>query len=79
MVVQKTNAYLDSVGDMPKQIFLPLWEQRDAKNEAAARAFLAAETTLYQYLVGAKNPEAVNPNNWLVNQTLLDRPGNDQI
>ncbi len=76
-VIQNTNAYLEGVGDPPKQVFLPLWEHRDAKTEAAARSFLAAGTTQFQYTVGAKNPEAISPDNWTHDQALLDRPGTD--
>lgn len=76
-VIQNTNAYLEGVGDMPKQIFLPLWNKRDATTEAAARGFLAADTTKFQYQVGAKNPEAISPDNWTIDQALLDRPGHD--
>jgi pimeloyl-ACP methyl ester carboxylesterase len=76
-VIQNANAYLAGVGDMPKQIFLPLWNKRDASTEGAARAFLAAGTTKFQYLVGAQNPDAVSPDNWTMDQALLDRPGTD--
>ncbi|MBY0447784.1 MAG: alpha/beta fold hydrolase [Hyphomonadaceae bacterium] len=76
-VIQNTNAYMEGVGDMPKQIFLPLWEKRDAKSETAARAFLAAETTRFQYVVGAKDESAISPDNWTIDQALLDRPGTD--
>ncbi len=76
-VIQNTNAYLEGVGEMPRQIFLPLWAKRDASTEAAARGFLAAETTKFQYLVGAHDPEAVSPDNWTIDQALLDRPGVD--
>jgi pimeloyl-ACP methyl ester carboxylesterase len=76
-VIQNTNAYMVGVGDMPAQIFLPLWEKRDATTEAAARGFLAAETTKFQYQVGAKNPDAISPDNWTHDQALLDRPGHD--
>jgi len=76
-VIQNTNAYMEGVGDMPKQIFLPLWEKRDATSEAAARGFLAADTTKFQYQVGAKDPDAISPDNWMVDQPLLDRPGHD--
>jgi pimeloyl-ACP methyl ester carboxylesterase len=76
-VIQNANAYLEGVGDMPKQIFLPLWSKRDAATEAAARGFLAAETTKFQYQVGAANPEAISPDNWTIDQALLDRPGTD--
>lgn len=76
-VIQNTNAYMAGVGEMPAQIFLPLWEKRDAVSEAAARSFLAAETTRFQYQVGARNPEAISPDNWTHDQPLLDRPGHD--
>ena len=76
-VIQNANAYLEGVGDLPRQVFLPLWEKRDAASEAAARGFLAAETTKFQYLVGARDPEAVSPDNWTLDQALLDRPGVD--
>ncbi len=76
-VIQNTNAYLEGVGDAPKKVFLPLWEKRDATTEAAARNFLAADTTKFQYTYGAKNPEAINPDNWVIDQALLDRKGTD--
>lgn len=76
-VIQNTNAYLEGVGDPPKQVFLPLWEKRDAKSEAGARSFLQAGTTQFQYTVGAKNPAAISPDNWTHDQALLDRPGTD--
>jgi pimeloyl-ACP methyl ester carboxylesterase len=76
-VIQNANAYLEGVGDLPRQIFLPLWSQRDASTEAAARRFLAPETTKFQYQVGARSPEAISPDNWTIDQALLDRPGTD--
>lgn len=76
-VIQNTNAYLAGVGEIPAQIFLPLWDRRDAASEAGARTFLAAETTKFQYQVGAQNVEAISPDNWTHDQALLDRPGHD--
>jgi pimeloyl-ACP methyl ester carboxylesterase len=77
LIIQNANAYLEGVGDMAKEIFLPLWRKRDATTEAAARSFLAAGTTKFQYQVGARNPEAISPDNWTIDQALLDRPGTD--
>lgn len=77
LIVQNANAYLDGVGDMPKQVFLPLWESRNATTEAAARTFLNPETTRFQYSFGARDAEAVSPDNWTIDQALLDRPGTD--
>ena len=76
-VIQNANAYLEGVGDAPKQVFLPLWENRDEKTESVARGFLTPATTQFQYMVGAKNPEAISPDNWTYDQALLDRPGTD--
>jgi pimeloyl-ACP methyl ester carboxylesterase len=76
-VIQNANAYIDGVGDLPKQIFLPLWSKRDAASEAAARGFLQAETTKFQYQVGARDADAISPDNWTIDQALLDRPGTD--
>ena len=78
-VIQNANAYLDGVGDPVKQALLPIGQQRDAASEAAARTLLALDTTKFQYSYGAKNPEAINPDNWVIDQALLDRPGNDAI
>jgi pimeloyl-ACP methyl ester carboxylesterase len=76
-VIQNANAYMEGVGDAPKQVFLPLWTKRDAASEAGARTFLAAGTTQFQYTAGAKNPAAISPDNWTFDQALLDRPGTD--
>ncbi|WAC24440.1 alpha/beta fold hydrolase [Blastomonas sp. SL216] len=77
LVFQNANAYTAGVGEAPAQIFLPLWERRDSASEAGARAFLSAETTRFQYEVGARNVEAISPDNWTRDQALLDRPGHD--
>lgn len=77
-VIQNANAYMEGVGDMPKEVFLPLWQERNAASEAAARRFLAAETTRFQYLAGAVDPQAISPDNWSHDQALLDRPGTDR-
>ena len=77
LVIQNANAYLEGVGELPREIFLPLWAERNPTTEAAARGFLAPETTKFQYEVGARNPAAISPDNWTIDQALLDRPGTD--
>lgn len=74
-VIQNANAYLEGVGEAAKGVFLPLWANRNAQTEAAARNFLTADTTKFQYIVGAKDPARVSPDNWTHDQALLDRPG----
>jgi pimeloyl-ACP methyl ester carboxylesterase len=74
-IIQNTNAYMEGVGEAPKQVLLPLWENRTPETERAARDFVSLEGTRFHWLVGAKDPEAINPDNWVLDQALLDRPG----
>jgi pimeloyl-ACP methyl ester carboxylesterase len=74
-IIQNTNAYMEGVGEAPKKALLPLWENRNAETEKAARDFVSLEGTKFHWLVGAKDPEAINPDNWIIDQALLDRPG----
>ncbi|MFT3694493.1 MAG: alpha/beta hydrolase [Kofleriaceae bacterium] len=75
-IIQNTNAYLEGIGDAPKQVLLPLWDKRTPETEVAPRKFVSLEGTKFHWLVGAKDPAAINPDNWLIDQALLDRPGN---
>ena len=74
-IIQNANAYMEGVGDAPKKVLLPLWEKRNAETEKPARDFVSLEGTKFHWLVGAKDPEAINPDNWILDQALLDRPG----
>jgi len=79
LVIQNSNAYLEGVSEMLGGVFIPLWKERNASTEAAARGFLKAETTQFQYTHGARDATALNPDAWTHDQALLDRPGNDAI
>jgi pimeloyl-ACP methyl ester carboxylesterase len=74
-IIQNANAYMEGVGEGPKKVLLPLWENRTTETEKPARAFVSLEGTKYHWLVGAKEPEAIDPDKWVLDQALLDRPG----
>ena len=74
-IIQNANAYMEGVGDAPKAVLLPLWERRTPETEKPARDFVSLKGTQFHWLVGAKNPEAINPDNWVLDQAFLDRPG----
>ena len=74
-VIQNANAYMEGVGEPPRQALLPLWEKRTPATEQPAREFVGPEATKFHWTVGAKDPEAINPDNWVLDQALLDRPG----
>jgi pimeloyl-ACP methyl ester carboxylesterase len=74
-IIQNANAYMEGVGDAPKEVLLPLWENRTPQTEKPAREFVSLEGTKLHWQVGAKDPQAINPDNWVLDQALLDRPG----
>lgn len=47
--------------------------------EAPLRGALTPEVTRWQYVNGVADPSLVSPDNWVHDQALLDRPGNDEI
>lgn len=74
-IIQNANAYMEGVGEGPKKVLMPLWDNRTPETEQPAREFISGEGTKFHWLVGAKDPEAINPDNWVFDQALLDRPG----
>jgi pimeloyl-ACP methyl ester carboxylesterase len=74
-IIQNANAYLEGVGELPKSALAPLWEKRNAETEKPAREFLSAASTKFHWTVGARNEENIPPDNWILDQAFLDRPG----
>ena len=78
IITQNGNAYEVglSQGWNPIQAY---WRQPTAKNRAALRDFLKPETTKWQYLHGVNDESLVAPESYGLDNTLLARPGNDEI
>jgi len=78
LIIQNGNAYEEGL----KDFWIPIkayWQNRSMENEAALRKSLTVDATKWQYTHGVRNIEAISPDNWLVDQPLLDRPSNDKI
>lgn len=78
LIVQNGNAYDEGL----REFWDPLkayWSDPNEKNKDALRKLLTAEATRWQYTYGVKNENAISPDNWLLDQLLLDRPGNKEI
>jgi pimeloyl-ACP methyl ester carboxylesterase len=79
LIVQNGNAYDEGLDN---DFWVPLkayWKDRTEANAAPLRKFLTLEATKWQYTHGVRNPEAISPDNWIIDQALLDRPGNAEI
>lgn len=78
LVIQNGNAYDEGLREFWDPL-KALWADRSEKNEDALRGFLEVEGTKWQYLNGTRNPEAISPDTWTLDQSYLDRPGNKEI
>ena len=79
LVIQNANAYEDGLSPDVMQVLRPLWERRTPETLEPVRSFLTPESTRAQYTAGARRPQALNPDAWVFDQALLDRPGNAEI
>jgi pimeloyl-ACP methyl ester carboxylesterase len=78
LIIQNGNAYEEGLRDF----WIPLkayWKNRNKENEAALKKFLTIDATKWQYTHGVRNIETISPDNWLIDQPLLNRPSNDEI
>lgn len=78
LVVQNGNAYEEGFSDFWKPI-KAYWADGSQVNRDALRAGLTLDATKSQYLGGVRDPSRVDPDNWVHDQALLDRPGVDEI
>lgn len=79
LIVQNGNAYDDGL----KAFWDPIrayWKDRSEENGNVLRgALLTAKATKWQYTEGVGNVSLIDPDNWIIDQALLDRPGNQEI
>jgi pimeloyl-ACP methyl ester carboxylesterase len=78
LVIQNGNAYDEGLRDFWKP-FRAYWSDRSVANAAALKQFLELDATKWQYTHGTRQVEAISPDNWLIDQYLLERPGNKDI
>lgn len=80
IVTQNGNAYEEGlVPAFWNPLREGIWKNPTPENEKPLADFLKIDATKFQYLEGARNPERVSPDAWVVPQAGLDRPGNTAI
>jgi len=78
LIVQNGNAYEEGLREFWKP-FRAYWNDRTEATAAPLKKFLHLEATKWQYTHGVRNVEAISPDNWIVDQSFQDRPGNKDI
>jgi pimeloyl-ACP methyl ester carboxylesterase len=78
LIVQNGNAYEEGLREFWNPI-KAYWQDRSPENADKLRPFFTLETTKWQYTNGVRNPKAISPDTWNMDQLFLDRPGNVEI
>jgi pimeloyl-ACP methyl ester carboxylesterase len=78
MVIQNGNAYETGLGLFWNPI-RAYWAEPSPEKRNALRAGLTSEATRSQYIDGVADSSHIDPENWQVDQVLLDRPGIDEV
>ena len=78
LIIQNGNAYDEGL----REFWNPLkayWQDKTAENEVELRKLLTIDATKWQYTHGVRDASRISPDNWHIDQRLLDRPGNEQV
>lgn len=79
LIVQNGNAYEEGLREFWEPL-RKLWADPSEQNrEALRKAVLNLEATKWQYTHGVRDASRVSPDNWVHDQFLLDRPGNQEV
>jgi len=79
LIIQNGNAYDEGLRDFWNPI-KDFWKDKtDANANRLRTELLSIDATKWQYTQGVRNVEDISPDNWLVDQPLLERPGNKDI
>jgi pimeloyl-ACP methyl ester carboxylesterase len=78
IISQNGNAYEEGLSEGWRPI-RAYWEDPSQANRDALRAFLAPETTLWQYTHGVPDVTSVAPDGYSLDNFYLARPGADEV
>jgi pimeloyl-ACP methyl ester carboxylesterase len=79
LIVQNGNAYEEGLREFWQPI-KAFWKDKTAANAMVLKdSLLTIGATKWQYTNGTRNEAMISPDNWIVDQTKLDRLGNKEI
>jgi pimeloyl-ACP methyl ester carboxylesterase len=78
IISQNGNAYVEGLSEDWNPI-RAYWQDPSEANRTALRAFLAPETTFWQYTHGVADTSSVSPDGYSLDNFYLARPGADEV
>jgi pimeloyl-ACP methyl ester carboxylesterase len=74
LIIQNTNAYEVGFTAAWDALRGAYWKNKSTETEKPLEGFLQPETVKTVYLTGHPRPEAISPDNWIVDSHYLERP-----
>jgi pimeloyl-ACP methyl ester carboxylesterase len=79
LVVQNSNAYEEGFSGFWDHLRQKHWNDPTAESEAPLKNLLTADAARWIYREGARDPERISPDNWIVDLAALSRPESERI
>lgn len=79
LIVQNGNAYDEGIDNPFWAPIKSYWAAPNSENREALRGLLSRDATIWQYTHGVREASRISPDNWNIDQPLLDRAGNQEI
>lgn len=79
LIIQNGNAYDEGIDNEFWKPIKQYWRNPSTENRNALRGLLTRDATIWQYTSGTRDSSLVSPDNWNIDQPLLDRDGNQEI
>jgi len=79
LVVQNSNVYEEGFTGFWNHLRQEYWSRPTPETEAPLRNLLTPDAARWIYTEGARDKEAISPDNWIVDLASLSRPESDRI
>ncbi|KAH8881747.1 alpha/beta-hydrolase [Thozetella sp. PMI_491] len=79
IITQNGNAYVEGFGHPFWDPIEKVWATGAQEDREALLSLLTVDVTKFQYVGGSPHPERIPPETWILDQALMDRPGNKDI
>lgn len=80
IITQNGNAYKEGVDQKTWEPIIKYWSNPTEKlGTTIANNIMSVEGIKWQYTHGTRNPEAISPDNWILDHARISRPGQKQV
>jgi len=80
LIIMNGNAYEEGLSQKGWGPIFDYWKTKDSElGKTIAKQVFSLEGMKWQYTHGTRNPEAINPDNWILDTHKITRPGQTEI